>query len=108
MIVRNSLRPSILRRLTFLVLPVYLIAVAIGTSAVSIAQTSLPYSNYIWDRDPSSGTDIALSRNGQPVNFLVVGNLASHSVFFVEKIFGLVADAAGIKVDRDMKGYALL
>ena len=72
------------------------------------AQNAPSPNSYLWSKDASTDEEIALSLPDRPLNFLVVGDLAANSYYLIDQLFYLLADAAGLKMNRELKSYALL
>ena len=72
------------------------------------AQATSFYDGYAWTSDKEANRDIANSRGEESLNFKIVGNLSYYSFYLVERSVSLLANEAGLTVDRSAPNFSIL
>lgn len=85
-----------------------MIILTLVLSLTASAQDTQSKNNYLWDKEPNTGKEIAASLAQGPINFLVVGDLSKYGYYLIDSFFSVLADASRIEVDRTKKDHVLL
>ena len=70
---------------------------------ISFAQNTIGLEKFYWQRDESTGVEIAASRSNQSLNFFGIGNFSPFSFVVVQKDLAKISEAAGETIDRTLK-----
>jgi hypothetical protein len=68
----------------------------------SIAQDAKGFEKFSWQKDESTGVEIAASRSNQSVNFFDIGDFSPFSFVVVQKDLAKISEVAGETIDRTL------
>jgi len=73
------------------------------SASVSIAQDAKGLEKFYWQKDESTGVEIAASRSNQSLNFFDIGDFSPFSFVLAEQDLAKISEAAGETIDRTLK-----
>jgi hypothetical protein len=75
--------------------------------SLSIASEGQGTDNFVWQKNRSTGLEIAASQSEPALNFFDVGDLSAYSLYLVQQVLGDIARIAGKKIDRTLKSSSV-
>lgn len=73
----------------------------------SIASEGQSADNFVWQKNKSTGLEIAASQSEPALNFFDVGDLSAYSLYLVQQVLGDISRVAGKKIDRTLKSSSI-
>jgi hypothetical protein len=90
------------------VMPAALLAALFcGSELYCLAEEAPIVDDFYWQKEKSSGVEIASSLSDSSFNFFDVGDLSHYSLYLVQQILGSLSSATEVTIDRNLKSSSL-
>jgi len=78
-----------------------------GAPSYCLADEAPIVDDFYWQKEKSSGLEIASSLSGPSFNFFDVGDLSHYSLYLVQQVLGSLSNATEVAIDRELKSSSL-
>lgn len=78
-----------------------------GAPSYSLAEEVPIVDDFYWQKEKSSGVEIASSLSDPSINFFDVGDLSHYSLYLVQQVLGSFSNATEVATDRKLKNSSI-
>src|SRR5215203_4365770 len=78
-----------------------------GTPPHCLAEEAPIVEDFYWQKEKSSGVEIASSLSDPSINFFDVGDLSHYSLYLVQQVLGSLSNATEVATDRKLKNSSI-
>jgi hypothetical protein len=78
-----------------------------GGPSYCLAEEAPIADDFYWQKEKSSGVEIASSLSDPSMNFFDVGDLSHYNLYLVQQVLGSLSGATEVAIDRKLKNSSL-